>query len=207
MQAMTPIKTEAISFEDYLRLYDSYEGGKTEWSDGEVHIYPMTNNPQHQRIAGFLLSMVEYYLDARGMVGAVVPANVPMRIDDKQAPEPDLMVLLGDHRERLHETYVEGIADIVVEVVSPESDERDYGRKRLRYETAGVPEYWLIDPMRERPIIYVLENGLYREREAVDRGKITSLLLPGFTLDAAVLWRLKLPNAREIVQLVDDMLG
>jgi Uma2 family endonuclease len=114
-------------------------------------------------------------------------------------------MVLSENRERLRETYVEGIADIVVEVVSPESDERDYGRKRLVYEAAGVPEYWLIDPMRERPIIYVLEEGLYREREPVERGKITSLLLAGFELDAAVLWRLKLPNAREFVALVEKM--
>lgn len=83
MQATAPIKAETISFEDYLRLYDSYEGGTTEWADGEVLTYPMTNNPKHQRIAGFLLSLVEYFLDIRGIEGAVVPANVPMRIDDK----------------------------------------------------------------------------------------------------------------------------
>jgi Uma2 family endonuclease len=196
-----------ISFEEYLRLYDSYEGGQTEWIGGEVAIYPVTNNGRHQSIITTLSSMLEYFVELTKL-GIFVPHNVPMRISKKEAPEPDGMVLLIGHEERyVDEQYVQGIPDIVIEVVSPESDARDYGRKRVQYEAAGVPEYWLFDPLRKASFIHVLgEDGRYHLRPLDEDGRVTSSLLPGFVLDPAIFWDKKLPNMSEGSKIVDAML-
>ena len=202
MQAIAPIKTEAVSFEDYLRLYDSYEGGTTEWLDGEVYIYPMTNNIKHQSVIFILALFLKVYLE-RTKVGILIQSNIPMKIDEKNAPEPDLMVLLNEHRDRVS-TYVQGAADIVVEVVSPESDARDYGRKRLQYEAAGVPEYWLIDETRDRIIIYTRDGKLFSER-VLKNEPITSHILTKFALDPSLLWDDE-PEIEEVVSIVKKML-
>ncbi|MDX2139490.1 MAG: Uma2 family endonuclease [Chloroflexota bacterium] len=194
-----------ISFHDYLRVYDSYEGGQTEWIAGEVAVYPMTNNFHHQEVIHFLAGLLRHFMRKRKL-GRVIPDDIPMRISETEAPEPDLMVLLAEHEDRFEKLFVSGVADIAVEVVSPESDTRDYGRKRVQYEAAGVPEFWLFDPIRRAHFIYVLgEDGFYHLRALDDEGRITSTILPGFALDPEILWRDELPDAEEIVILVKAM--
>lgn len=202
MQATMPVKTEAISFEDYLRLYDSYEGGTTEWSDGEVYIYPMTNNIKHQNVIFILALFLKVYLQ-RTKTGLLIQSNIPMKIDEKNAPEPDLMVVLNEHRDRVS-AYVRGVADIVVEVVSPESDDRDYGKKRLLYEAAGVPEYWLIDQIRERVVIYARRGKSFSER-VLEGEPITSNIMTKFTLDPSLLWGDE-PEIEVVIDIVKKML-
>jgi Uma2 family endonuclease len=68
--------------------------------------------------------------------------------DEKPARAPDIMVILNAHRDRMRDTYIDRIADVVVEIVLPESDIRDYADKLTEYEAAGALECWLIDPQR-----------------------------------------------------------
>ena len=106
--------------------------------------------------------------------------------DDKPAREPDLLVILNDHADRIKENRVEGAVDIAVEIVSPESTVRDRGDKFDEYEAAGVPEYWLFDPLRETADIYALgSDGRYHRRPLDGEGRVTSGLLPGFAIDPA----------------------
>lgn len=76
---------------------------------------------------------------------------------------PDLLFVSNASLHRLKETYLDGAADLVVEVVSPESRARDWGEKFTEYEEAGVHEYWLIDPERKQAEFYQLgANGAYQ---------------------------------------------
>src|SRR5438046_7531113 len=116
------------------------------------------------------------------------------RGDDKPGREPDCMVVLGEHRERMKATYLDCVADVVIEVVSPESDERDHGAKFVEYEAAGVPEYWLIDMLRNEATINALGDGQrYHPVPRDAAGRIRSSVLPGFALDPQILWREALP--------------
>ena len=128
---------EKISFRDYLKTYNGVEGVRTEWVAGTVESYVMTNNLSHQRLLGFLFTLFNLFLD-RKHLGEVIIAGFPMYVgDDKPAREPDLMVILSAHRERIKSTYLDGIADIVVEIVSPESGERDQIQPPRRHNRAG----------------------------------------------------------------------
>lgn len=104
--------------------------------------------------------------------------------------EPDLLFVSSAHLERLKETYLDGPADLVVEVASPESAGRDRGDKFYEYEQAGIPEYWLIDPVRERAEFYQLDDqGHYHlvlpDAEEVYRSRILS----GSWLHMSWLWQ------------------
>jgi hypothetical protein len=60
--------------------------------------------------------------------------------------EPDVVVVLPAKAHLVRETFVDGPPDLVVEVVSDDSVERDYETKRAEYAAAGIPEYWIVDP-------------------------------------------------------------
>jgi Uma2 family endonuclease len=197
---------EKISFEDYLRQYENFEGGRTEWLAGEVAIYPMPNNVNHNSILSFLDALFRLYLGLRNL-GRVVIAGVPMKYSDTlPAREPDLMILLNEHLDRLKSQYVDGVADIAVEVVSPESIGRDHVEKFKEFEAAGVREYWIIDPLRQDAVIWALDNqGRYRRVLLDNEGRLISTLLPGFALDPAMLWRDVLPDGAELIALAQAM--
>src|SRR5438105_423494 len=109
---------EKLSFQDYLKAYDSIEGARTEWVAGEVAVYATSNNIRHQRLVLFLASLLDSLLRAK-QAGEALLAGIPMYLgDDKPAREPDVLVVLAEHRERLKATYLDGVADVVIEVVS-----------------------------------------------------------------------------------------
>jgi Uma2 family endonuclease len=74
--------------------------------------------------------------------------------------EPDVLYLARSHLRRLRKTYLNGPADLVVEVVSPESVKRDREQKFGEYQAAGIPEYWVIDPEAQQADFYQLDGHL-----------------------------------------------
>lgn len=213
MAAVTqPIQTETsappvkMTFWEYLKAYDSVEGVHAEWTPEKVETYTMSNNRQHQRILSFLDRLFGFFLDKFGL-GETVLAGMPIYSTEGQpARQPDLMVVLSAHRDRIKETYLDGIPDMAVEIVSPESDERDHGTKFVEYEATGIPEYWLIDPIRSIADVYVLGSDHRYRRTAPDaQGRLTSAVLPGFALDPALLWQENLPGAAAVPALVERM--
>lgn len=201
-----PTQPERLSFAEYLGKYNSIEGMRTEWNAGIVEHYKVTNNVKHEQIIIFLTILLHLYLSRRG-IGLLVGNSVPMYVgDDKPSREPDLTVVLTANRERIRPTYVDGVADLVVEVVSPESTERDRGIKFVEYEAAGVPEYWLIDPVRSEASVYVLgEDKHYFTQVSDANGRLQSAILPSFAFSPEMLWRETVPSGTELIALVEAM--
>lgn len=193
-----------ITFEEFLKRYD---GQHAEWLMGEV-IVQVSNNLTHQNLLIFLLNLLSGYLSLKP-VGKLLLAGFIMYIaEDVPAREPDLLIVLNENNERIKQTYLDGPADIAVEVVSPESVKRDHGDKFAEYEAAGVKEYWLFDPIRELADIYILNaNGVYVRHPLDNDGKLTSTLLPGFALDPAILWSDEFPQGLALLKLVSAMTG
>lgn len=197
---------ERISFEDYLARYNSVEGVRTEWTPNGVEVYRVSNNLDHQELLALLYLLFRTFLDVRKL-GRVILAGMPMRVgEDKPAREPDLLIILNENLNRLQPTYLDGAADAVVEVVSPESDERDRGTKFIEYEAAGVKEYYLFDPIRRESYLYRLGADAHYHRVEVNaEGQLASTVLPGFVFDPNLLWRDPLPGTLDIVALVQTM--
>ena len=196
-QALENLQTEAIlaSGLTYTEYVQQFMGDElhTEWVNGEV--IQILNNVQHNRILGLLQTLLTLYLRFKAL-GEVFPAGVSMYIsDDKPAREPDLMIVFNENRHRIEATRLNGPADIVVEIVSPESRDRDTFIKYQEYADAGVREYWLIDPVRQQADIYQLdEDGRYRRVALDSDGRMVSPSLPGFALDAELFWQEDLPT-------------
>jgi Uma2 family endonuclease len=114
--------------------------------------------------------------------------------------EPDLLFVANEHGNRLRPTYVDGPADLVIEIVSPDSEERDRVTKLAEYEGAGVPEYWLVDPVPQEATFYRLgADGRYDAVPINADGFYHSAALPGFRLWVAWLWQRPLPALAEVL--------
>lgn len=140
-----------MSHEEYLGAPDIPE--HTEWVNGEV-VEMMAVSRRHAELQVYLVELLQAYL-RRNPIGRLYQ---PFQL--KTSPElpgrsPDIMfVAVGSHH-RLRDQYLEGPADVVIEIVSPGTEAVDRGDKFYEYEAGGVPEYWLIDPVREVADFYV----------------------------------------------------
>jgi Uma2 family endonuclease len=193
---------DGVSFAQFLT---DYSEGHYEWLMGKV-IRVVSNNVNHNVLLGWLYNLLSLFLNLKGL-GIVLLAGVPMKISDSRpGREPDLMVILKAHSQRIQPTYVDGPADFVVEIVSPDSIERDRATKLEEYQSAGVPEYFLIDPRHREAVLYQRSpDGVYHPTPLDSQGRLASTVLPGFALDPALLWRAEPPGAEELIALVRAM--
>jgi Uma2 family endonuclease len=187
-----------LSYEEFLSWCD--EDTWAEWVDGEV-VMVTPVSLRHQDLAGWLEAILRSYCQDRGL-GVVISAPFQMHLlTPPRGREPDLLFVAREHRDRLKETYLEGPADLVVEIVSPESWLRDRGEKFAEYEMAGVHEYWLLDPERRRSDWYRLDaEGRFRLSEPDAEGIYRSEVIPGFWLRVEWLWQEPLPPVLEILR-------
>jgi len=189
-----PVPDLPVSLEEFLEWQE--EDIHAEWVKGKA-IVMSPSSRRHQQIAVFLTHIVGLFSQGRNL-GVVLNAPFSMRLDTS-VREPDLLFIRTENLDRLVETYLDGPADIAVEIVSPESIGRDRGEKYVEYEQAGIPEYWLIDPLREQAEFYYLENEQYRLTE-LPNGIFHSAILPEFWLSVDWLWQDPLPNPLDILR-------
>ncbi|MCP3957434.1 MAG: Uma2 family endonuclease [bacterium] len=178
----------AISEEEFYRL--AGEDSRYEYLGGKLVMSPASD--RHEDLFRFLLTLLSAYLDERGG-GVVRGSRYPMRLDEKWSPEPDLLVVTDERRQLMTPRRLEGPADLVIEIASESDPQLDAREKLPRYQQAGIPEIWLLDPFEQRLRTYEHSPSGYESREAAT-GRVVSSVLPGFWIDVAWLWRPKLPS-------------
>lgn len=184
------LRRPKLTYEQFLAGVD--EDLLAEWVNGEV-VMSSPASYVHQNLSGFLTSVLRTYIETRHL-GVIFSAPFQMRLAES-GREPDLLFLAQAHLERLHATYLDGPADLVVEIISPESGARDRGDKFYEYEAGGVPEYWLLDQLRTWAECYRLgADGRYRTAFAGNAGRYHAAALPGFWLRIEWLWQRPLPD-------------
>jgi Uma2 family endonuclease len=185
-----------ISYEEFLEAYD---GVRAEWIDGEVLLVSPAS-ARHQVIAQFLASILHHYVEAH-QLGLIIPAPFQMKSGpDLPGREPDILLIAQENLGRLKPTYLDGPADLVVEIVSPDSVARDRGEKFAEYERGGVREYWLIDPLRQSAEFFRLEDGIYKPATLDQDGNYRSEVLPGLWLRPDWLWQDPLPTLMSVLK-------
>lgn len=187
---------QKLSYKEFLIAYD---GVRAEWVDGEVIMAPPASD-LHQDFVDFLISILRVYIEMRDL-GWVRSAPFQMRLAQiSRGREPDILFVRKDRMHLIQLTYLDGPADLAIEIISPESLLRDRGEKFAEYELAGVQEYWLLDPERKRADFYQLESdGRYR-LASLDEGIYRSKVLQGFWLNVDWLWQNPLPKVLAVLQ-------
>lgn len=175
--SLTPIQglwTE----EQYLAMTD-HSRRLLEFDDGYIEVLPMPI-PEHQKILALLYERFVAFVRPRGGITLFAPLRV--RIQPSKFREPDLVVLQDANDSRQQKRYWLGV-DLAVEVVSADDPERDTRVKRVDYAEAGIPEYWIVNPLDQTVTVLVLAAPDYVEHGRFARGtQATSLLLEGFSV-------------------------
>lgn len=159
----------------------------------------------HDALISYLRKLLEAYFDLNP-VGKVVGEPFVMRLEAAGSfREPDLQVIMNNNPGELTSTAMIGPADICIEVVSPESVARDYGDKFAEYEKAGVREYWIIDPIRQRVQFNRLDGDVYNAVALDADERYHTPLLPKLTVHVPTFWEDELPGFFAIGQAVQAM--
>jgi Uma2 family endonuclease len=163
LEGKVVVSEAEMSLEQFLAWAD--EDTHAEWVSGRV-IPKMPASVRHQEYNGFLHLLMGSWVSFH-QVGRVFHPPLVVRLtmpDGKQIlREPDLIVVLNEHLDRLTEQYLDGAPDLVVEIVSAGRRATDRGEKFDEYEAAGVPEYWVIDPERKQAEFAQLNpQGVYQ---------------------------------------------
>jgi Uma2 family endonuclease len=135
-----------ITWQDVQQLPD--DGNRYEAIEGELYVTPAPSL-RHQRIAKRLTLALYRLLEEPGHgelffapTGVEFPAT-------EEGVQPDLLFVSNERRGILAEPWIQGPPDLVIEILSPTTAQRDRGVKRKLYERQGVSEYWIVDPEAE----------------------------------------------------------
>lgn len=139
-------------------IYALPDGQRAELIDGRMYMMtpPGTN---HQRISYSLARKISDYIDKKngGCEVFLAPFAVFLNGDDRNYVEPDISVICD--RTKLDERGCNGAPDWIIEITSPSNPQNDYGIKLFKYRTAGVREYWIVNPQKKTVMVYDLENN------------------------------------------------
>lgn len=162
----------------YLRMTDQ-SNYLIEFTDGVIEVLPMPTD-SHQVILLFLYDLLKTFVQARG--GKVLVAPLRMQIRPGKYREPDIMLVRDAADPRRQNAFWLG-ADMVIEIVSPDRPERDTEEKLLDYATAGIPEYWIVNPLDETVTVLNLKGDTYMTQVLLRRGETAhSTMLEGFAV-------------------------
>ncbi|MGD2069814.1 MAG: Uma2 family endonuclease [Gemmatimonadota bacterium] len=125
--------------------------------DGELAVTP-SPTPRHQKIAARLTRILDGFTDAHAL-GHVLGGPVDVLFAEGDYLEPDLVFLRADRTGIVTDRGIEGPPDLVVEILSPSTANRDRGVKLERYRLYGVPEYWIVDPEGRTVEVWRLGQG------------------------------------------------
>lgn len=139
-----------LTYADLLRLPEDLL--RHELIDG-VHYMSPAPVLKHQHVVLNLARILLNYVREHRL-GRVLVAPVDVVFSEHDVVEPDVLYVSNEKADRLRERYVAGAPDLAVEVLSPSSRGMDRIKKRRLYETRGVPEYWIVDPISETLEIY-----------------------------------------------------
>jgi Uma2 family endonuclease len=195
------IATET-TWDDYM---EKYAADFAEWVAGVV-IKMTPVRFKRNKLSVFFVDLFRQYLSRTGG-GEVLIAPFVMRLA-KSSREPDVQVVLPANLAGIKDTYLDGPANLVIEIISPDSDTRDRVEKFSEYQAGGVREYWILDPIYEETLFYQRDDkGLFRRIQLDENGVYHSAVLSRLALPVEVLWRPSLPDGEETSKLVEFMLS
>lgn len=177
-----PIK---LTYQDYCALPD--DGRRYEILDGDLYMSPAPETP-HQRVA-FRLAMILHAHVARRGLGEVFIAPLDVLLDEHDVVEPDIIFVSKARRSIITQKNIQGAPDLLVEVMSPSSGDRDTRDKRNLYARCGVPFYWLVDPdARSITELELVETAYAEVGVANGASNLSPKLFPGLQIQLEELW-------------------
>ena len=156
---MRALKEE--SFYTIDDIYDLPDGQRAELIDGQIYNMAPPSRTHQKLVNLFSWAITNYIRSQKGSCEVYpAPFAVFLNKDEKNYVEPDISVICDP--SKLDEKGCHGAPDWIIEITSPSNPQMDYGIKLFKYRSAGVREYWIVDPMYSRVYVYSMEaNNFY----------------------------------------------
>ena len=187
-----------VTFAEFIEWCD--EDIRAEWIDGDIELMPSPASLDHQDIAGFLDRTLGTYVETLDLGKVVLAPYVMHMAQISRGREPDLIFVKKERLHLLTRLYLDGPADLAIEIISPSSLKRDTKIKLKEYERAGVEEYWLLDPDAKTAVFYQLDGKSYRSVKPDRNGIYHSRVVGGYWLRVTSLWQQPLPTTLEVLR-------
>ena len=176
MTATTPPRK--LTYADYVKIPD--DGRRHEIIDGvhfingqrhdlvgEESLLNPAPSTYHQIVSARLFFQLFQQIDAPSL-GVVLHAPCDIQLTSDRIVQPDIIVVLNSRKSIITPTKIKGPPNLVIEILSPSSEETDCVTKREIYQAAGVEEYWIVDPLEHTVNQLVLRDGSYQSQPEND---------------------------------------
>ena len=168
-----------FTYEDYKH---TPEDKRYELLDGDLITVPAPRTA-HQRSSRKIEIPLATFVEQNDL-GEVFDAPYDVVLSETDVVQPDILFVSKERSYIVTEDNIRGAPDLVIEVLSPSTAQRDRTLKRTLYALHGVSEYWQADTDAKNVTVLTLVNGEYKVAGIYGEGQtLTSPLLPGFTLE------------------------
>lgn len=175
---------EAVPFATFEALP---EGIPAQYIDGYLYVSPAPLL-RHQDVVQNLYRALFAYAERAGGYAAVAPVDV--KLGPETVLQPDVVYVGPEQVALLGEREIEFAPVFVAEVLSPSTAYFDLSKKRRAFEAAGVREYWVLDPAeRSAEVLTLTEDGFRTASRRYETGRVASVALEGFVVEASDLFR------------------
>jgi len=152
------LKEKSWTYEEYLKIE---EEGRYEILKGQLLMAPAPNR-FHQKVITRILTTLNLFLN-KNHLGEIYPSPIDVVLREDIVLQPDLVIVLKENYSILQDNGIIGIPDIVIEIISPSSVERDIVHKKKIYEECKVKEYWIVFPREKIIEIFTLKENQHYE--------------------------------------------
>jgi len=152
--------------------------------EGEIIVNPppLIN---HQGLAGNCYRLAHRIMPG----GKVFFSPIGVFLDEENIPEPDVVWVAPDSRFVIGKKYIEGGADLIVEIISPSTERQDRVKKFNLYQKYGVREYWIVDPDPSLIEVWSLVDGKFVRLGIYEPGDtFSSPVLGGQNIDVSMIF-------------------
>ena len=176
---VTQTQQGQYTYADYLETTDDV---RYELIEGEL-IMAAAPSIAHQRVSIGFISRMGPFIKGNAL-GELFAAPTDVYLSDTNVLEPDLLFVSAARAHIIGEANIQGAPDLVIEIASPSTEDRDRGVKQELYALFGVLEYWRTDPLIQTVEVLRLENGGFVSVGVYGRtDTLTTPLLPGLVID------------------------
>lgn len=167
------------TYADFLQMPEDV---RCELINGEL-IMAAAPSIAHQRALRNFAARMLPFVETNGL-GEVFLAPTDVYFSDTNVLEPDLLFVSSARARIIGEANIQGAPDLVIEIASPSTEDRDRGIKQELYALFGVLEYWRADPLTNTVEALRLENeqftsvGVFSQTDT-----LTTPLLPGLEIN------------------------
>ena len=194
MTATTP--TRKLTYADYVKIPN--DGRRHEILDGvhfingqrhdlvgEESLLNPAPSTYHQIVSSRLLQQLLMQIQLPSL-GIVLHAPCDVQLSGDRIVQPDIVVVLNQRKSIITPIKIKGPPNLVVEILSPSSEETDCVQKREIYQSASVEEYWIVDPLEHTVDQLVLRDGIYQSQLESDVRQLT--ILEGVKISLNDIW-------------------